>query len=199
MSGFSLNLVLQHNRVSIRWHMTKLQIKFDRITFYGGIYLVNWLFWPVSLGKVVNDTLDLRSTARNGYQWDEIVKSLFDIYLCGGDHIEDITSLMPCLSQAPGSHIPSSDTIGRGIKQLETDNITYTAKSGKTYTFNTNELLNDLLMKLNMAVRLFKRGQFLDVDFDHQFIPTEKHDATLLNLHFHRATIKKPFFCFNLL
>ena len=33
-------------------------------------------------------------------------------------------------------------------------------------------------MKLNMAVGLFKSGQFLDVDFDHQFIPTEKHDAT---------------------
>ena len=83
----------------------------------------------------------------NGYQWDEIVKSLFDIYLCGSDHIEDITSLMPCLSQAPDSHVPSSDTIGRGIKQLATDNITYTAKSGNTYAFNTNELLNDLLMK----------------------------------------------------
>ena len=130
--------------------MTKLQIKSDRITSFGGIYLVNRLFDHFSLGKVINDTLGLRSTAYNGYQWDEIVKSLFDIYLCGGDHIENITSLMPCLSQAPGSHVPSSDTIGRGIKQLATDNITYTAKS----------------------------GQFLDVDFDHQFIPTEKHDAT---------------------
>lgn len=130
--------------------MTKLQIKSDRITSFGGIFLVNRLFDHISLGKVINDTLGLRSTAYNGYQWDEIVKSLFDIYLCGGDHIEDITSLMHCLSQAPGSHVPSSGTIGRGIKQLATDNITYTAKS----------------------------GQFLDVDFDHQFIPTEKHDAT---------------------
>lgn len=130
--------------------MTKLQIKSDRITSFGGIYLVNRLFDHFSLGKVINDTLGLRSTAYNGYQWDEIVKSLFDIYLCGGDHIEDITSIMHCLSQAPGSHVPSSGTIGRGIKQLATDNITYTAKS----------------------------GQFLDVDFDHQFIPTEKHDAS---------------------
>lgn len=130
--------------------MTKLQIKSDRITSFGGIFLVNRLFDHISLGKVINDTLGLRSTAYNGYQWDEIVKSLFDIYLCGSDHIEDITSLMHCLSQAPGSHVPSSGTIGRGIKQLATDNITYTAKS----------------------------GQFLDVDFDHQFIPTEKHDAT---------------------
>lgn len=130
--------------------MTKLQIKSDRITSFGGIFLVNRLFDHFSLGKVINDTLGLRSTAYNGYQWDEIVKSLFDIYVCGGDHIEDITSLMHCLSQAPGSHVPSSGTIGRGIKQLATDNITYTAKG----------------------------GQFLDVDFDHQFIPTEKHDAT---------------------
>ncbi len=129
MSGFSLNLVLRHNRVSIRWHMTKLQIKSDRITSFGGIYFVNRLFDQFSLGKVINDTLGLRSTAHNGYQWDEIVKSLFDIYLCGSDHIEDITSLMPCLSQAPDSHVPSSDTIGRGIKQLATDNITYTAKN----------------------------------------------------------------------
>ena len=29
-----------------------------------------------------------------------------------------------------------------------------------------------------MAVGHFKSGQFLDVDFDHQFIPTEKHDTT---------------------
>ena len=67
MSGFSLNLVLQLNRVSIRWHMTKLQIKFDRITSFGGIYLVNRLFDRFSLGKVINDTLGLRSTAHNGY------------------------------------------------------------------------------------------------------------------------------------
>lgn len=151
--------------------MTKLQIKSDRITFFGGIYLVNRLFDQFSLGKVINDTLGLRSTAYNGYQWDAIVKSLFDIYLCGGDHIEDFASLMPCLGQALDSHVPSSDTIGRGIKQLATDNIIYTAKSGNTYTFNTNELLNDLLMKLNMAVGLFKSGQFLDMDFDNQFIP----------------------------
>ena len=84
MSGFSLNLVLQQNRVSIGWHMTKLQIKSDRITSFGGIYLVNRLLDQFSLGKVINDTLDLRSTAHDGYQWDEIVKSLpqFGIRFC---------------------------------------------------------------------------------------------------------------------
>lgn len=47
--------------------MTKLQIKSDRITSFGGIYLVNRLFEQFLLGKVINDTLGLRSTAHNGY------------------------------------------------------------------------------------------------------------------------------------
>ena len=111
MSGFSLNLVLRHNRVSIRWYMTKLQ-KTDRITSFGGIYFVNRLFDQFSLGKVTT-RLVCAVLQHNGYQWDEIVKSLFDIYLVAVT-IEDITSLMPCLSQAPDSHVPSSDTIGRG-------------------------------------------------------------------------------------
>ena len=78
---FHLTWCYDTTGVSIRWHMTKLQIKSDRITSFGGIYFVNRLFDQFSLGKVINDTLGLRSTAHNGYQWDEIVKSLFDIYL----------------------------------------------------------------------------------------------------------------------
>src|SRR5574344_1255233 len=73
MSGFSLNLVLRHNRVSIRWHMTKLQIKSDRITSFGGIYFVNRLFDQFSLGKVINDTLGLRSTRSGSEPYLSIV------------------------------------------------------------------------------------------------------------------------------
>ena len=80
--------------------MTKLQIKSYRITSFGVIYLVNRLFDHRSLGKLINDTLGLRSTARNGYQWDEIVKSLFDIYLCGGDHTEDNITSPECKKTA---------------------------------------------------------------------------------------------------
>ena len=62
--------------------MTKLQIKSDRITSFGGIYFVNRLFDQFSLGKVINDIRLFGAVLRhNGYQWDEIVKSLFDIYL----------------------------------------------------------------------------------------------------------------------
>ena len=35
---------------------------------------------------------------------------------------------------------------------------------------NTNPRLNDLLMKLNMKMGLFKSGQTVNVDFDHVFV-----------------------------
>ena len=68
--------------------MTKLQIKSDRITSFGEFVFVNRLF-DSFLGKVINDTLGLRSA---GYQWDEIIKSLFKHLPLCDDHIEDITS-----------------------------------------------------------------------------------------------------------
>ena len=58
---------------------------------------------------------------------------------------------MPCLSQAPDSRSKQRHYWARH-QATTTDNIIHMAKSGNTYAFNTNELLNDLLMKLNMAV-----------------------------------------------
>ena len=45
------------------------------------------------------------------------------------------------------------------------------------FRFNTTPRLNDLLMKLNMKMGLFKSGQTVNVDFDHVFVKTEKADA----------------------
>ena len=93
----------------------------------------------------------------NGYQWDEIVKSLFDIYLCGSDRYRG-HYFPPCLVlvKPPGSHVPNSDTIGRGIKQLATDNITYTAKSGNTYAFQHQRASERPADETQHGVGLFK-------------------------------------------
>ena len=95
----------------------------------------------------------------------------------GSDHIETLLPSLPCLSQALTVTFRAATLLGAALKQLATDNITYTAKSGNTYAFNTNELERPT-DETQHGRGLFKSGQFLDVDFDHQFIPTEKHDAT---------------------
>ena len=48
---------------------------------------------------------------------------------------------------------------------------------GKNYDFNTADTLNTLLLNCMFASGQLKEGEMYDVDFDHQFIETEKYDA----------------------
>ena len=110
----------------------------------------------------------------------EIVGSLSSVYFCGGDCVEDVTShLMPHLSLHPTLRTCSSDTILRAISELTTANTTYTSDTGKSYDFNTASKLNILLVKALMSTSQLVAGESYDLDFDHQFIETEKHDAKM--------------------
>ena len=54
--------------------MAKVNIKSEKITPFGGIYFASKAFYALSLDKVINGTLGVRSSTYNGYQWDEIFK-----------------------------------------------------------------------------------------------------------------------------
>ena len=113
------------------------------------------------LGKLVDGRLDVRY-ANYGYQYSDIVLALFCVYLCGGDHIEDITpSLSTNLSTAPNARIPSSDTIARGFTELRALRIAYTSKSGSIYAHDPALKLNSLLLDMTLFLGLLKRGQYL--------------------------------------
>ena len=53
--------------------MAKVNIKSEKITPFGGIYYVSRAFYALSLDKVINGTLGVRSSTYNDYQWDEII------------------------------------------------------------------------------------------------------------------------------
>ena len=131
------------------------------------------------IGPVIDKVLGLRCTSF-GYQYSEIVGSLSSVYFCGGDCVEDVTShLMPHLSLHPTLRTCSSDTILRGISELATANTTYTSDTGKSYDFNTASRLNSLLVKALTGTGQLVAGESYDLDFDHQFIETEKYDAKM--------------------
>ena len=91
---------------------------------------------------------------------------------------QDVTThLMDQLSLHPTLRICSSDTIFRAIKELTQENISYTSDTGKNYDFNTADTLNTLLLNCMFPSGQLKEGEMYDVDFDHQFIETEKYDA----------------------
>ncbi len=107
------------------------------------------------------------------------------VYFCGGSCVEDVTShLMPHLSLHPSLRTCSSDTILRAIKELTTENLTYTSKTGKSYDFNAADTLNRLFLHALLSMGALKKGKVYDVDFDHQFIETEKYDAQMTYKHF---------------
>lgn len=164
--------------------MAKVSIKSEKLTPFGGIYFTNKAFNALSLGKVINETLGMRSLTYNGYQWDGIISALLDVYLCGGDCVEDVNRSECHLRESPNVRIPTSHTVGRAIKELACADIEYKSRTGNVYRFNTNPTLNNLLMKINMAMGLFKRGQTVNVDFDHVALETNKYDAKYSYKHF---------------
>ena len=58
--------------------MAKVNIKSEKITPFGGIYYASKAFYALSLDKVINGTLGVRSSTYNGYQWDEIMSAMSD-------------------------------------------------------------------------------------------------------------------------
>ena len=156
--------------------MAKIQIKSDKLTPFGGIFPIMEQF-NTMLSSVIDSTLGLRCTTF-GYQYSEIIRSLMSVYFCGGSCVEDVTAhLMPHLSLHPALRTCSADTILRAIKELAVDNISYTSDTGKTYDFNTSDRLNTLLINALLSTNLLKAGEEYNVDFDHQFIETEKYDT----------------------
>ena len=159
--------------------MAKAQIKSEQLTPFGGIFSIMEQFDSM-LSPIIDRTLGQRCRSIIGYKYSEIVRSLMSVYFCGGSCVEDVTShLMPHLSLHPTLRTCSSDTILRGISELSCANTTYTSDTGKVYDFNTATKLNSLLVKVLMNTGQLVAGASYDLDFDHQFIETEKYDAKM--------------------
>ena len=104
--------------------MAKVNIKSDKITPFGGIYYASKAFYALSRDKVINGTLSVRSSTYNGYQYDEIMSAMTDVFLCGGDCVEDVNRSECHLRESPEIRTPTSHTVGRAINMdLQPSNV----------------------------------------------------------------------------
>ena len=90
MSEISLTLVLQFKTSKIINDMANIQIKYEKITPFGGIFHVRELF-SLFMDSVIDKVLSLRCTSY-GYQYNEIVGSLSSVYFYGGYCMKDVAS-----------------------------------------------------------------------------------------------------------
>ena len=66
--------------------MVKVQIKSEKLTIFGGLFLIMEQF-DALLSQTIDSTLGLRCKSY-GYQYSEIFHSLMCVYFCGGTCIE---------------------------------------------------------------------------------------------------------------
>ena len=71
--------------------MTKIQIKSEKLTSFGGIFPIMEKFDRMLSHTIIDSTLGLRSKVY-GYQYSEIIRSLMCVYFCGGSCVEDVSS-----------------------------------------------------------------------------------------------------------
>ena len=156
--------------------MAKIQIKSEKLTPFCGIFSIMEQFDSM-LSSVIDSTLGLRCKLY-GYQYSEIFRSLMCVYFCGGSCIEDVsTHLMQHISLHPRLRTCSADTILRAIEELTCENTTYISDSGKSYDFNIADKMNRLLINSLLKTGQLEADKEYDMDFDHQYIETEKYDA----------------------
>ena len=81
--------------------MAKTNIKSDKITPLRGVYYASKAFYALSLDKVINGYLGVRSSTYNGYQRDEIMSAMSDVFLCGSDCVKDVNRSECHLRESP--------------------------------------------------------------------------------------------------
>lgn len=144
---------------------------------FSGNSLVNHHFNKSGMSQLIDNELGLR-VKYVGYQYSEIFRNLTNIFLSGGDVIEDInTHFREYLQSIPGNNVPSADTVLRAFKELTTENTVYTSDSGIKYNFNINNKLNRLNIKSLKLTSQIKTGECYDFDYDNQINANNKWDA----------------------
>ena len=150
----------------------------SKISPFGGIYLIHDKFLKAGVGKFIDKELGHR-VKNYGYKYSDIFLTRVYTKLCGGDAAEDVNYIREhTLKHLQGMDIPSPDTLLRCEKELATECSYVKTDSGTENKVNVNEKMNHLLTAIAARFGGLTKAKDLVYDYDNQFIPAEKHDAT---------------------
>jgi hypothetical protein len=150
-----------------------------KVTPFGGIHLIHKRLISDKTVQFIDNELGRRASGA-GFNYSDILLSRIYTAFCGGNATEDVNYIREnTLKFLKKISIPSADTILRGDVELstpcqfiETDNI-------NENKINVNSKLNAFLIRSGIKFnQLNPKDKTLVYDFDHQFIPAEKYDAT---------------------
>lgn len=153
----------------------------SRLTPFGGLLLIHRKLQSKKLSGFIDSKLGSR-VKTIGYNYSDILTTRIYTSFCGGSAAEDVNYIREnTLAQLKNFAVPSADTILRGDIELATPCDYITTANGTKNKINVNTRMNELLIGCAKHFDIFQitsEAQDLTYDFDHQFIATEKHDAT---------------------
>ena len=153
--------------------------KSNSISAFGGINFVLEHLETNRIGDLFNQQLPALAQ-QSTYTWRDIIYSMLSIYLCGGDHIEDLhTHLKPHFHNNPFVKIPSPDTVLKRMSELTQENKTCRTKRGNIeHPYNANKVLEQLNISLLNKLGVFDSKEVV-LDYDNTIIFNEKSDSKM--------------------
>ena len=118
--------------------MTKVAIKNENITSFGGIYHIMDVFSKLGFEKLTESVLGKRGSSGKAFCYGSIFGSLFFSYLCGGECLEDINALIEQFKQSPSTLLPYAELTNTERLPRFTMNIKQ-ARRTSTYKILTSE------------------------------------------------------------
>lgn len=149
----------------------------SKLTPFGGLHLIHKRLSSKRFGQFIDKQLGSR-VKTVGYNYSDLILTRLYTTFFGGSATEDVNYIRAhTLEQLHCFKTPSPDTILRGDWELATCCNHIETISGTPNKINVNTKMNDLLIS---CVKFFDLlpNEDLVYDFDHQFIPTQKYDAS---------------------
>lgn len=149
----------------------------SKVTPLGGLHLIHKRLTSKKFAQFIDQELGSR-VKTVGYNYSEIFLTRIYTALCGGSATEDVNYLRThTLERLKDFEVPSADTILRADVELATECTFIKTDSGKDNKVNVNSKMNAFLIHCAKFFGVLPQEELI-YDFDHQFIPTEKYDAT---------------------
>lgn len=150
----------------------------SNITPFGGLHLIDKQFVLNKLPEFINNELGSRSP-RAIYSYSDMLLTMTNIVLCGGDCAEDVNYHRATFSSLLSAKAPSADRLLAMQLELSTQAEYLLSQSGVVNKINVNDKLNDFMQKMALKLGVLNQTkQDYCLDFDHQFIANEKYDST---------------------
>ena len=154
----------------------KIEKSKKNINPFGGINFVIDKLKKQGLPQLIDEILGKRPPQAT-YSYSDIILGNSYINLCGGTCFNDIDVLKDAWGNIHGLKIASSHNTSTVIKSLAIETKTIISETKVEHEFNTNPLLNDMLLKVGLKIGMIKKKANNICDYDNIITPNENYDA----------------------